>query len=174
MLHFIEIKKLLNKKFLFWQFGMKRLIYVVNFYRQYSNVFDKDTLLNATYLTQESPYYQEAFADDFARLDEAKRLMQGYSKAAFVITSRIHCALPCLGMETPVFYTENDDDAEVSQCRLRGLKDLFNVIECKDGRIKPKFEAILPISRENCPKNKSDWKQLFESLDKRCSDFMNG
>lgn len=171
-LHWTDIKKLLNKKFLFWQFGKKRLIYVVNFYRQYSKIFDKATLLNATYLTQESPYYQDNFTDDFARLNEAKRLIKGYSKAAFVITSRIHCALPCLGMETPVYYTENDDDVEVSQCRLRGLKDLFNVIECKDGRLQPLFEVKLPISRDNCPKNKMGWKAFFESLDKRCSDFM--
>lgn len=170
--HLSAINKLLKEKFLFFQKGKKRLIYIVNFYKQYTKVFSKEDLLNATYLTQESPYYKESFSNDTARLEEAKRLIMGYSKAAFVITSRIHCALPCLGMETPVFYTEKDDDAEVSQCRLRGLKELFNVIECKDGRIQPMFESNLPITRENCPKNKTGWKKFFESLDRRCSSFM--
>lgn len=170
--HFSAINKLLKEKFLFFNKGKKRLIYIVNFYQQYSRVFDKNLLLEATYLTQESPYYKDSFKDDFARFEEAKRLIKGYAKASFVITSRIHCALPCLGLETPVFYTERDDDAEVSQCRLRGLKDLFNIIECKEGRLKTLFETKLPISRENCPKNKTAWKKLFESLDKRCSEFM--
>lgn len=171
--HFSAINKLLKEKFLFFNKGKKRLIYIVNFYQQYSRVFDKKLLLEATYLTQESPYYKDSFKDDFARFEEAKRLIKGYAKASFVITSRIHCALPCLGLETPVFYTERDDDAEVSQCRLRGLKDLFNVIECKDGRIVPKFETTLPITRQQCPKNKMTWKSFYESLNKRCSDFMN-
>lgn len=171
--HFSSIQKLMRKKFLFWQFGRSRIIYIVNFFKQYSKVFDKDILLNANYLTQESPYYQEAFKDDFERLEEAKRLINGYAKASLVITSRIHCALPCLGIETPVIYTENDDDAEVSQCRLRGLKDLFNVIVCKDNEVVPQFAIQGLISKSNHPNNKKDWVKLFEALDARCTEFMH-
>ena len=34
--------------------------------------------------------------------NEAKKLLEKYSKAKLVITTRIHCALPCLAMGTPV------------------------------------------------------------------------
>lgn len=124
LLHFTAILKLYKERFLFWQYGKQRLIWICEYYRQYKKVFDKDILLNATYFTQESPYYQKGFPGDYARLEEAKRLVEKYAKAAFVITSRIHCALPCLGMETPVFYTELEDDAEWSQCRLGGGKSI--------------------------------------------------
>ncbi len=172
LFHLPSIKKLMNKKFLFWQCGKSRIIYVVNFFKQYSKVFDKKILLAATYLTQESPYYQDAFKNDSERLDEAKRLIKGYAKASLVITSRIHCALPCLGIGTPVIYTENDDDAEVSQCRLRGLKNLFNVLVCKDNKVEPQFEVKGLINKSNHPENKKDWIPLFEALDKRCTEFM--
>lgn len=173
LFHISAIRKLMNKKFLFWQYGRSRIIYVVKFFKQYSKVFDKEVLLNANYLTQESPYYQNAFKRDIERLKEARRLIKGYAKASLVITSRIHCALPCLGLETPVFYTEMDDDAEVSQCRLRGLKNLFNVITCMDEKIEAQFSYHYPITQTDHPENKKDWIKFFESLDKRCSDFMN-
>lgn len=60
-LHPVSIKKLLNKKCLFWQYGVTRIIYVVNFYKQYSKIIDRKTLLHAVYLTQESPYYKNNF-----------------------------------------------------------------------------------------------------------------
>lgn len=172
LFHYSAIRKLLRKKFLYWQYGKCRLIYVVNFFKQYSKVFDKKVLLNATYLTQESPYYQDAFKDDFERLDEAKRLIKGYARASLVITSRIHCALPCLGMGTPVFFTELDDDSEISQCRLKGLKDLLNVIKCRDGEVEPQFDFKFPLNKANCPQNKADLQNLIEDLDKKCEDFM--
>lgn len=173
MFHVSSTRKLWKKYFLFSQYGFKwRLIYVVNFYRQYTKVFEKKMLLDAIYVTQESSYYKYAFATDFDRLEEARRLITEYAKAALVITSRIHCALPCLGLGTPVLYTEIDNDSEVSQCRLKGLKDLFNVIECKNDKIVPLFDTKLPIDTHNRPNNKHKWLNLFESLDKRCVDFM--
>ena len=44
------------------------------------------------------------------------------SNAQAVITSRLHCALPCLGLETPVLLLLDDDIAE--QGRFDGLEDL--------------------------------------------------
>lgn len=171
--HFSVIIKLFKKRFLFGHMKMKRLLYIVNFYKLYSKVFAKYILLNATYFTQQSSYYKDAFKDDFSRLNEAERLVKEYSKASFVITSRIHCALPCLGLGTPVFYTEKDNDADISQCRLGGLKELFNVITCKKSRLECSFDVKNPITRENCPQNKNDWRNLFEILDAKCTNFMN-
>lgn len=171
--HLSAIIKLFKKRFLFGHMKMKRLLYVVNFYKQYSKIFAEDILLNATYFTQQSTFYKYAFKDDFARLNEAERLIKEYSRASFVITSRIHCALPCLGLGTPVFYTERDDDADISQCRLGGLKELFNVITCKSSRLECSFDVKNPITRKNCPQNKNDWRIIFDDLDKKCTSFMN-
>ncbi|WP_264821067.1 polysaccharide pyruvyl transferase family protein [Acinetobacter schindleri] len=37
-------------------------------------------------------------------------MLEKYSTAKLVITSRIHCALPCLAMGTPVIYINGFDN----------------------------------------------------------------
>ena len=51
----------------------------------------------------------------------ADELLKKYAKAEMVVTSRIHCALPCTGMGTPVIYVDNAGLEEVHRCRLYGL-----------------------------------------------------
>jgi len=64
------------------------------------------------------------------RFKDAEDLLERYAKAKLVITSRIHCALPCLALGTPVYFvnagygglfTLND--------RFDGIMELFRVIE---------------------------------------------
>ncbi len=43
------------------------------------------------------------------RLKRAEELLEKYHQAKMVITSRLHVALPCLGLETPVLLIEHDD-----------------------------------------------------------------
>lgn len=42
-------------------------------------------------------------------MEYAKYLIRKYAKAKLVVTSRIHCALPCLGIETPVIFVTSDN-----------------------------------------------------------------
>lgn len=58
----------------------------------------------------------------------ADEILKRYSKAKLVITSRIHCALPCLAMGTPVVYIHNMNTPEIDGCRLDGLLELFKNI----------------------------------------------
>ena len=60
-------------------------------------------------------------------MKEAEWLVRLYAKAKFVVTSRIHCALPCLGLGTPVLYVEDINQSVASSCRLGGLIELMNV-----------------------------------------------
>jgi len=55
------------------------------------------------------------------RLSQAQALLRKYSAAKLVITSRLHCALPCLAMGTPVLLLRPDIDADP---RFDGLRDL--------------------------------------------------
>ncbi len=62
----------------------------------------------------------EANEADEARLARAEQRLQQYATARLVVTSRLHCAMPCLAFGTPVVYVfEHPDDD-----RLRGLRDL--------------------------------------------------
>lgn len=56
----------------------------------------------------------------------AEDLLSLYSKAKLVITSRIHCALPCIAMGTPVILVVNHYDDK----RYPGIDGFLNKIYC--------------------------------------------
>ena len=58
------------------------------------------------------------------RFNEAKKLLKKYSKAKLIITTRIHVALPCLGLHTPVILINEKYD----HYRFDGLYELLNTI----------------------------------------------
>lgn len=143
---------------------IRRLVATAGFFVDYTKYFTKETLVEAEYICQESEYYKRSFPSDEKLLKEAERLITLYSKAKLVITSRIHCALPCLGLETPVIYVENSRQGEVSACRLGGLRDLFTVFSWKNDRLVPPYKIKRKISIDNPPQNKETWKPLAQKL----------
>ncbi|NWA73462.1 polysaccharide pyruvyl transferase family protein [Serratia proteamaculans] len=86
--------------------------------------FDRELINNAKFETQIIPYIsaREGFrlADDFL-----KRL----ANAKLVVTSRIHTALPCLAMGTPVIFVNGGFKNKIDNCRFDGLFDFFNRID---------------------------------------------
>lgn len=88
------------------QKNFKKRIVACRFYRAYIRLFTEDTLLEAEYISQQNVGYRKRYDTEQERLCEARRLVGKYAKAGLVVTSRIHCALPCLGLETPVILTE--------------------------------------------------------------------
>lgn len=56
------------------------------------------------------------------RMAQAKNLLEIYARAHCVITTRLHCALPCLAMNTPVLFLNQ----AVDQYRFSGLLDLLH------------------------------------------------
>jgi hypothetical protein len=92
-----------------------------------SKYFDEDLLEKAIFETQIIPYTsaKEGFklADEFL-----KRL----ANAKLVVTSRIHTALPCLAMGTPVIFVNGGFKNKVDNCRFDGLFDFFNRIDVDD------------------------------------------
>lgn len=62
------------------------------------------------------------------RLKNAKDLLDEYARAQLVITSRIHCALPCLGMDTPVYFTDVGYNRRNAKNRFGGLGKFFTII----------------------------------------------
>lgn len=153
--------------------GFRKLIKLVCFYRLYRKVFSKEVLLGAKYINHQSLKWKKACPTDEIALEKAEELVKMYASAKFVVTSRIHCALPCLGLETPVIFTDNINQSVVSSCRLDGLKELFNVIECDGNFLNPKFTINGIISENNnIPQNRDNWRILSESLIKVCTSFV--
>ncbi len=63
------------------------------------------------------------------RLPIAEALLRRYAAADIVITSRIHCALPCLALGTPVYYVDVGYDRPEARKRLTGILDLMHVLD---------------------------------------------
>lgn len=159
-------KKLKPCKGLFRSLGITS-----RFYRTYAVWFDPIALENAVYIIQESREYAE-IESDMERLKIAEELVKGYAQASFVITSRIHCALPCIGLETPVYFVRDENAGFISTCRYDGLIDLFNVFYCNSKRIKPDFNLNERIQTDNVIKNKCFPIELVEKLKKSCNAFV--
>lgn len=123
--HFNTIKKITAKK----HNGAVTLRNYLNtsmFYKMYHPFFSNEVLQEAEYIHH--LYRPEDFSNEKQMFEEAEKLLNKYAKAKLVVTSRIHCALPCLSMGTPVIYTDDLEKSEISSCRLDGLLELFNLL----------------------------------------------
>jgi len=59
----------------------------------------------------------------------ADNFLKRLANAKLVVTSRIHTALPCLAMGTPVIFVNGGFKNKVDNCRFDGLFDFFNRID---------------------------------------------
>ncbi len=128
--NFSKIVKLNKKKGL--KFGIKNLLHTTFFYETYAQLCSDDVLLNAQYINH---LLEDHFVNDEDKFSYAESLLKQYSTAKYVVTSRIHCALPCVAMNTPVLYIHDTRSSDISTCRLDGILDLLNVIEYQPGKI---------------------------------------
>lgn len=167
-----DVEKVLGKLYYGNKLTFKRRLISAGFLRLYSKWFDKKNIVDAEYISQENQSYKNQFHKDSERLKEAERLIRLYARARLVVTSRIHCALPCLGLKTPVIFISNSNDSEISKCRFGNLIDLFNVMECTPYGLQPKFELKKAISVNNIPHNKDSWKEYAANLSSACENFM--
>lgn len=93
------------------------------------------------------------------RLGRARELLELYSSAKLVITSRLHCALPCLALGTPVVLLRPGVESDP---RFTGLRDLVRFhsdplspikIDWRDPEPNPdKYLHYAKALRERCEK----------------------
>lgn len=145
------------------QIGLKRKLM--------NAIFKKGLLKKAQYIKH---WYNKEVHSEEERFALAEQLLRKYASAKLVITSRIHCALPCLALGTPVIFLNYGLDSDVSICRLDGIIDLFNVINIdKKGNMKANFD--LPshkIGEDFKISNPGNYKKLANALKIRCMDFV--
>lgn len=151
----------------------KKILFASSFYKQYRKIFSRELLINAEYISHQNKDYKDKFKDDYERLKEAESLICKYARAKLVITSRIHCALPCLGLNTPVIYVDKIGQSESSACRLTGLSDLFNTIVIDGYNTKTNFVLKEKISMATELNNKLQWKEYVMKMIQTCQSFVN-
>jgi hypothetical protein len=138
--------------------------------RHLRNFIDADLLQTAKYEIQEPPAGKYTDAEKFAM---AESLLNKYARAKLVITSRIHCALPCLAMGTPVIFV-NGFDSFVDSCRFDGILELFNRIDIdtKTGNWTSNFGLENKINKDTMVKNLEKHHALAEPLKAKCRAFI--
>jgi hypothetical protein len=97
------------------------------------------------------------------RFKRAAALLRNYASAKAVITTRLHCALPCLALNTPVLFIEDAMDSY----RFNGLRELL--------RRASKSEILLDrhdFDLRSPPPNHNKWHVLRDKLTAQCNLFI--
>lgn len=99
------------------------------------------------------------------RFEIARKLLIKYASAKLVITSRIHCALPCLALGTPVVLMTKKYD----ELRYRGLYEFLNHIGLDQN-----LNLSVDIEfKHGDVINKDTHLAKANNLISRCNDFVN-
>lgn len=160
-----------NNKFKikFNKIGIGRLLLITKSYLILRKVVTNDVLYNAVYITQFN--MKSEYSTDSERFDRADDLLNKFASAKYVITSRIHCALPCLGFETPVVYIRNLSENTKSTCRLEGIESFFNIVAVKRNHVVSNF-FNKKLGLESEFKNKTDFTKYRDLLVEKCINYI--
>ena len=110
------------------------------------------------------------------RFLKADILLKRYSKARIVFTSKIHCALPCLAIGTPVVFIKGPDlNNEFDTSRFDGLLDYINVIEINSqNKISCNYSnKFQKIDSFFIPPTNKDIRTLVENLNFYVKEFIH-
>lgn len=102
-------------------------------------------------------------SDSTARFNLAQEYLTLYARASCVVTSRLHCALPCLAMGTPVLLIETAAD----HYRFDGLRDFLHHCSADDF-ISGKFD----YNTDSPPDNKEDYLPYRQALLDKVKNFI--
>jgi exopolysaccharide biosynthesis predicted pyruvyltransferase EpsI len=103
----------------------------------------------------------------------AESVLKKYASAKLVVTSRLHCALPCLAFGTPVIFVRSGFKKEYDRCRLDGITDLFNTIYVdEEDNITTNFLFHKKISEDMRIENPDIFKTYVKDLRDRCNSFI--
>lgn len=154
---------------------LERFIQIAAFYRAYSNTFSDSVLFNAKYLTH--IIKQNDYPKEKDKLDYARHLLYLYSSCKCLVSSRIHAALPAIGMNTPTIFVTSDflNESVVlgrNGGRFGGLIDFFNVIKYDNYRLKPSGDLPSFINHETILRNRDNHIDVKRKLFETCENFI--
>lgn len=174
-----KILRLSKKSFFKGRLWIQTIYNASMFYNAYSKYFTDDLIFGAEYLSHMVPVGTEDSQESF--LLRAESFVNKYAQSKLVITSRIHCALPCLGLETPVIFVldkmmESEKNIFNTPGRFGGLIDFFRVVAYSNDEIKPIDEELKKknkIDSNFTMLNKTNWEKYRDKLIEQCEIFIN-
>ncbi len=156
---------------------LKDFFQSVLFYDTYSKFFGNRILRNAEFSSH--MLYEPDLGDENSKFEIANKILEKYSNAELVVTSRIHAALPCVGIGTPSVYIRNEyfdsNKAPDYKGRFEKLIDCLNVIDyTKNGLINTTDSLIKKrIKSGNDLKNKELYREYAKKMSEQCESFLN-
>ena len=102
----------------------RRLLNAVNVYKDHDVEFLRNSIEGRSLSSED-------------RFMMAQTYLEKLASASLVITSRIHCALPCLAFGTPVVFIKYGQSGSSNTYRFRGIIDYMNVLDL-DGDLSKK------------------------------------
>jgi hypothetical protein len=129
------------------------IVYAVDLDEECINFLKTNTRFTVQTITHEIS--KELAADQNARLKYAEELLEKYQKARYVVTSRLHAAMPCLAFETPVLLINTQSD----QYRFDGLKELVRNCNRKEF-----LQGFHSFDLENPEENAKSYLPIRENL----------
>ena len=101
------------------------------------------------------------------RFQIADSYLKRYARAKLVVTSRIHCALPCLAMGVPVLLVFYKYDSG----RYEKLIDMLNYIGIKDNKVISNYNLV-PAGKGWTLQNSDKYKEYAQKLMDRIRSFI--
>ena len=143
----------------------------LDFYRSFSQIFDDEVLKKAIYVKHYMP--ANKFNNDAEIFAYGEELLRKYASAKYVVTSRIHCALPSLSLGTPRLYIDIPNDHNVSSCRLNGIKEFFHIIHTNGNKLScDLLKNGEKFNLKSAFKNKDDFKVIRDNIKETAINFM--
>lgn len=151
----------------FWRIGA--------FLKTYRTLFTDDLIVNAAYISH--GIRENLFSGESDKFTYAKSLLKRYAHAKFCVTSRIHCALPCVAMGTPVIFV-NPSNNDMGQGRFDGILEFFNLVEIHHDNLVPVNDFAEVVDEKKIGRNstipaKHLHLPLAEKLKHVCRQFEN-
>lgn len=159
--------------------SFKKLAKLKDYFKPESDLTEfvpKEVLENAASID----HYVDANQSNEQLYKTAESLLRRYAEAKLVITSRIHCALPCLALGTPVlFVLDGLKDEGLHMSRFRGILDHINILTNDP---KEEIETLFgkpmnvyspdQVNWDKPPVNPDSFKELSEQLKNTCKNFI--
>ena len=125
----------------------------------------------------ETAFYKAKGSTIEQRMAEAQRLLNVFGTAKLVVTSRIHCALPCLAMGTPVLFVMGGLNNASDLSRLDGIVQHFNFLNLEPDLDLSSIEGLnvvqlKDIDWENPLPNPENFKEYTAHLRNTCGEFI--
>lgn len=144
---------------------------------QFIDSFYRNKFMNALFdreLLENAEYFNQTFKVTCQNLfDAADEYLKKLSSAKFVVTSKIHTALPCLAIGVPVVFVNGGLYETANIYRLSGLVDMMNqIIIGRDRSISTNFDIKLPLTEDAIIENPKLHLKYAQDLIDRCRDFV--